>query len=89
MKDLKDTCRIALIQAGPVMFDKDATIEKACKEIIEAGNNGAELIVFPESYIPCYPFGLTFGFTVGIERSDFELILLGKLIDWKNYPFRG
>ena len=35
MKDLKDTCRIAVVQAGPVMFNKDATIEKACKEIIE------------------------------------------------------
>ena len=76
MKDLKDTCRIALVQAGPVMFDKDATIDKACKEIIEAGNNGAELIVFPESYIPCYPFGLTFGFTVGNRDKD------GRL-DWK------
>ena len=32
MKKLVDTCRIALVQAGPVMFDKDATIEKACKE---------------------------------------------------------
>ena len=78
MKDLKDTCRIALVQAGPVMFDKDATIDKACKEIIEAGNNGAELIVFPESYIPCYPFGLTFGFTVG-NRDKY-----GRL-DWKVY----
>ena len=78
MKDLKDTCRIALVQAGPVMFDKDATIDKACREIIEAGNNGAELIVFPESYIPCYPFGLTFGFTVG-NRDKY-----GRL-DWKVY----
>ena len=78
MKDLKDTCRIAVVQAGPVMFNKDATIEKACKEIIEAGNKGAELIVFPESYIPCYPFGLTFGFTVG-NRDKY-----GRL-DWKVY----
>ena len=78
MKDLKDTCRIALVQAGPVKFDKDATIDKACKEFIEAGNNGAELIVFPESYIPCYPFGLTFGFTVG-NRDKY-----GRL-DWKVY----
>ncbi len=78
MKKLVDTCKIALVQAGPVMFDKDATIEKACREIEEAGAHGAELIVFPESYIPCYPFGLTFGFTVG-NRDQF-----GRL-DWKVY----
>lgn len=30
---------------------------------------GAKLIVFPESFIPCYPRGLTFGMDVG-ARSD-------------------
>lgn len=55
MKDLQKKLRVALVQATPVMFDKDATIDKVCAQIREAGQNGAELIVFPESLIPCYP----------------------------------
>ena len=63
MKDLQKKLRVALVQATPVMFNKDATIDKVCAQIREAGENGAELIVFPESLIPCYPYGLTYGFT--------------------------
>ena len=43
MKDLQKNLRVALVQATPVMFDKDATIEKVCGQIREAGENGAEL----------------------------------------------
>ncbi len=78
MKDLKKDLRAAIAQAAPVMFDKKATTEKAVKLIAEAGKNGAELIVFPESFIPCYPYGLTFGFTVGSRNKD------GRT-DWKVY----
>lgn len=28
MKDLKDICKVALVQAAPVMFDKKAGVEK-------------------------------------------------------------
>ena len=28
MKDLKDTCRVAVVQCAPVMFDKKASTEK-------------------------------------------------------------
>ena len=66
MKDFaQNSCRVALIQAGPVMFDKAATVERALALIEEAAGQGAQLIVFPESFIPCYPYGMTFGFTVG------------------------
>ena len=53
MKDLQKKLRVALVQATPVMFNKDATIDKVCAQIREAGAHGAELIVFPESLIPC------------------------------------
>ena len=78
MKDLQKKLRVALVQATPVMFNKDATIDKVCAQIREAGQNGAELIVFPESLIPCYSYGLTYGFTVGSRRAD------GRQ-DWKHY----
>ena len=47
--------KVAAIQAAPVFFDLEATVEKACKLIKEASQNGARLIVFPEVFIPGYP----------------------------------
>ena len=78
MKDLKDTCKLAVVQAAPVMFDKTACIGKALKLINECTANGAELIVFPELFIPGYPYGMTFGFRVGSRNAD------GRK-DWKVY----
>ena len=46
----------ASVQAAPVFLNKDKTIAKVCKLIEEAGKNGAELVVFPEAFIPTYPF---------------------------------
>jgi len=78
MKELKDTCRIAVVQAEPVMFDKEACIAKAIKYIEECAAGGAELVVFPELFVPGYPFGMNFGFRTG-SRSE-----PGRE-DWKRY----
>ena len=78
MKDLKNTCRVAVAQASPVMFDKAACVEKAVGLTAEAAAGGAELVVFPELFVPGYPYGMTFGFTVGRREPS------GRL-DWKRY----
>ena len=78
MRELKSTCRVAVVQATPVMFDKSKCLEKALRLIDESADNGAELIVFPELFIPGYPFGMTFGFTVGSRKAT------GRE-DWKMY----
>ena len=78
MRNLKDTCHIAVVQAAPVMFDKDACVDKVLRYVDECADKGAELIVFPELFIPCYPFGLTFGFRVGSRSQP------GRE-DWKKY----
>lgn len=79
MQDFKNKmCKVALIQAEPVLFDKERTIKKALQCIGEAAENGAQLIVFPESFVPCYPYGMSFGFAVGSRTGE------GRE-DWKRY----
>lgn len=55
MKKEKDVFKIAAAQATPVFLNKAATTEKACALIEAAANEGARLIVFPESFVPAYP----------------------------------
>jgi len=47
--------KVAAAHAAPVYMDKAATVQKAISIINEAARNGAELIVFPESFIPGFP----------------------------------
>lgn len=78
MKDLQNTCKLAVVQGTPIMFNKDKGVEKVCRLIEECAKHGTELIVFPELFIPGYPYGMNYGFTVG-SRSE-----AGRK-DWKIY----
>ena len=78
MRDLAGICRVAVIQAEPVLFNKEASLQKALNYIGEAASKNAELIVFPELFIPGYPVGMNFGFSVGKRTEP------GRA-DWKRY----
>ncbi len=60
---------VAVVQAAPILFDREATVEKAIRLIQEAADHGAQLILFPEAFIPAYPRGFSFGMVVG-SRSE-------------------
>lgn len=78
MKDIESICRIAVVQAEPVMFDKSASLEKTLRCIDEAAAHHPNLIVFPELFIPGYPVGMNFGFSIGRRSEE------GRK-DWKRY----
>jgi nitrilase len=50
----------AIVQAAPVLLDRDATIDKACDLIATAAAAGARLVAFPEAFVPGYPFWVWF-----------------------------
>jgi nitrilase len=47
--------KVACVQAEPVILDRDATIEKLAALTAEAASAGAQLVVFPETFVSVYP----------------------------------
>ena len=54
MGDAFQDFTLAAIQAAPVYLDRDASIEKACGLIEQAGAKGADLAVFGETWVSGY-----------------------------------
>lgn len=65
MPDQFPKVKVAVVQAAPILFDREATLEKTCRLTEEAAAQGAKIILFPEAFIPAYPRGLGFGAVVG------------------------
>lgn len=68
--------KVAVVQSAPILFDKQSAMEIIASKAKEAAGQGAELIVFPEVFLPGYPRGLSFGTRVGSRnaagRKDWE-----------------
>lgn len=61
------TVKIATIQAEPVWNDLQGSVDRVIGLIREAGDNGANILGFPELYIPGYPWYVRNPTTSGLE----------------------
>lgn len=50
------TVRAAAVQLSPVLFSRNDTTEKVLQAIARAAGEGAQLVVFPETFVPYYPY---------------------------------
>lgn len=68
--------RAAVVQDSPIVFNREATIEKVFSLVSKAAGQGAELVVMPEGFVSAYPTGLDFGARIGFRypkgREDFR-----------------
>jgi nitrilase len=68
--------RAAVVQNSAVVFNREATLEKAARLVKDAKREGAELVLFPEAFVSAYPKGLDFGAVIGSRtpegREDFR-----------------
>lgn len=83
---------VAVIQASPVVFDLQKTLEKVQNLTYKAKQKGAQLVVFPETFISGYPKGFDFGAKLGFRRpegredykkyADSAVVIPGPTIDY-------
>ena len=52
---MRETVRVACVQVEPVILDRDRTIDRLADYTAEAAGEGAQLVVFPETFVPAYP----------------------------------
>ncbi|MFC5700248.1 carbon-nitrogen hydrolase family protein [Cohnella faecalis] len=61
---------VAVVQSAPILFDKRSAMDILASKTREAAGQGAELVVFPEAFLPGYPRGLYFGARVGSRNAE-------------------
>lgn len=60
----------AVVQAGSILFNTPATMEKFADCLADTAGRGAKLAVFPEAFIGGYPKGNNFGAPVGSRSPE-------------------
>jgi nitrilase len=61
--------KVAVVQAAPVVFDREGTLKRVHALAADAAGQSARLVVFPEAFVSAYPRGLDFGAVFG-SRTD-------------------
>lgn len=66
MKASVSNPKIAIVQEAPVFLNLAASVEKAVRHMEDAANQGGDIIVFPETWLPGYPVWLDFAPGAGL-----------------------
>lgn len=61
---------VAVVQAAPVLFDTQQSLQKLATFAEAAARKGARVVVFPEAFVAGYPKGHDFGVSVGIRSNE-------------------
>ena len=61
--------KVAVVQAASKLFDQEGCLEACYHWVQQASAQNAELVLFPEAFIPAYPRGLSFGTVVGSRSA--------------------
>jgi aliphatic nitrilase len=48
--------KAAAVQLSPVLYSREGTVEKVCRQIIALGRQGVQFATFPETVVPYYPY---------------------------------
>jgi nitrilase len=74
------TMKVAAAQLAPAFLDREATIDKVLDAIGEAAANGAELIAFPETFVPGYPVWADFSHASAFDDPS-QKAAFGRYLD--------
>ena len=71
---MEQSVRVAVIQDSSIIFDRDATIDKIEKLSKQAAEKKAELVLFPEAFIPATHVVFILVPKLGVEKMKEKLI---------------
>jgi aliphatic nitrilase len=48
--------KAAAVQLSPVLYSREGTVDKTCRQILALGRQGVQFATFPETVVPYYPY---------------------------------
>lgn len=66
---MKKLVKVGVVQATPILFDIRKSVSLVIEWIRQAKKENCEVLLFPESFIPAYPRGISYDAVIG-KRTD-------------------